>query len=631
MEHAAKDGHTVISITEAETSYLHELNLSQKSVTQINKNLRLIESEITLLAAAKESAIKDMETMIKVAKEQLEQQRKSLLNNILEQFNAQQIILLDRQKQIKEVHAVVNKNITQAKDFTKTGNLRRLKHITENLKELHDKRGPFFSDLDLGENYLAFDSKKGLDEFNKSSVKLGEIYSKGFLPSMVKFGTTEATAGHSATLTVEICNHHGNKFLISPDTFSVQVTDPTGTKVSTVLNTTGSECTVTFTPEICGLHKVTGIFLGQRLIIEETHISVGSNEPVLKFGKRGQGSGTMNVPWGIAIDSENCLYVADVGNRLIQKFTADGEFMSEFSVALHNKDYTTVDMAIDLNRRLLFCVEILNENNKLVKGKNILAFNFEGELQHTYTPSNISNSYFIATNQQGEFILSDYAEGCLFKVDREGNFLSRIADLKCPGYIVINEDDSIIVPDESNDCVYIFNPDGSIRHKFGSSGTEKGQLKQPCGVATDGEYILVGEAGNNRIQVFTNNGTFVSIIESSEDPLSQPRGLAVTQDGHVYVADTGNHCIKKYKYKDVHWFQVQCMLTSIGSDKGLLPGRHQAIIWTNSGILLIGPLGTNFSEILIKIQTFSLQKICLNMPSAKWRPFFPGGEELINR
>ena len=50
-------------------------------------------------------------------------------------------------------------------------------------------------------------------------------------------------------------------------------------------------------------------------------------------------------------------------------------------------------------------------------------------------------------------------------------------------------------------------------------------------------------------------------------------------------------------------------LTIIGSDNGLLPERGQAIIWTSAGILLTGPLGTNFSEILIEIQTFSLKKI----------------------
>ena len=40
-------------------------------------------------------------------------------------------------------------------------------------------------------------------------------------------------------------------------------------------------------------------------------------------------------------------------------------------------------------------------------------------------------------------------------------------------------------------------------------------------------------------------------------------------------------------------------LTIIGLDNGLLPGQRQAIIWTTAGILLIKPLGTNFSEILI--------------------------------
>ena len=65
-------------------------------------------------------------------------------------------------------------------------------------------------------------------------------------------------------------------------------------------------------------------------------------------------------------------------------------------------------------------------------------------------------------------------------------------------------------------------------------------------------------------------------------------------------------------------------LTIIGSDNGLSPGRRQVIIWTNVRILLIGPLGTNFSEILIEIQTCSLKKMHLKVPPAKWRPFCLG-------
>ena len=54
-------------------------------------------------------------------------------------------------------------------------------------------------------------------------------------------------------------------------------------------------------------------------------------------------------------------------------------------------------------------------------------------------------------------------------------------------------------------------------------------------------------------------------------------------------------------------------LTIIGSDNGVLPGRRQAIIWTNAGILLIWPKGTNFSEILNEIWSFSLKKMHLNV------------------
>ena len=74
-----------------------------------------------------------------------------------------------------------------------------------------------------------------------------------------------------------------------------------------------------------------------------------------------------------------------------------------------------------------------------------------------------------------------------------------------------------------------------------------------------------------------------------------------------------------------HWGRVThiCVskLTTIGSDNGLLPSRRQAIIWTNAGISLIGTSGTNFSEILIEIHTFSFKKMHLKMLSGKWRPF----------
>ena len=70
-------------------------------------------------------------------------------------------------------------------------------------------------------------------------------------------------------------------------------------------------------------------------------------------------------------------------------------------------------------------------------------------------------------------------------------------------------------------------------------------------------------------------------------------------------------------------------LTTIGSDNGLSPSRRQAIIGTNAEMLLIRTLGTNFSEILGEIHSFSFSKMHLKMSSAKWRLFGLGLNELM--
>ena len=87
-------------------------------------------------------------------------------------------------------------------------------------------------------------------------------------------------------------------------------------------------------------------------------------------------------------------------------------------------------------------------------------------------------------------------------------------------------------------------------------------------------------------------------------------------------------------WKLTHWGLVThiCVskLTIIVSDNGLSPGWRQAIIWINVEILLMWPLGTNFSEILIKIQIFPFKKLHLKISSEKRRPFCLGLNVLIH-
>ena len=78
-----------------------------------------------------------------------------------------------------------------------------------------------------------------------------------------------------------------------------------------------------------------------------------------------------------------------------------------------------------------------------------------------------------------------------------------------------------------------------------------------------------------------------------------------------------NACLPRASLALTHWGRLThiCVnkLTIIGSDNGLSPG-----------LLLIGPLGTNVSDILIGIQAFLLKKMHLKVSSAKWRPFCRG-------
>ena len=83
------------------------------------------------------------------------------------------------------------------------------------------------------------------------------------------------------------------------------------------------------------------------------------------------------------------------------------------------------------------------------------------------------------------------------------------------------------------------------------------------------------------------------------------------------------HTINSWRPSDI----CVSKLTTIGSDIGLSPGRRQAIIQTNAGILLIGPLETYLSEILIKIHAFSSD---FHSRKCAWKCHLKNGAHLVS-
>ena len=125
----------------------------------------------------------------------------------------------------------------------------------------------------------------------------------------------------------------------------------------------------------------------------------------------------------------------------------------------------------------------------------------------------------------------------------------------------------------------------------------------------------------------------ISVADKTSREISQSLELPMISL-YQYPFKTSDNIIRTRKVSIMrylcltHWGRVThiCVskLTIISSDNGLSPSRRHAIIWTNTEIFLIGPIGTNASEILIGISTFSFKKMHLKMSFGKWRPSYLG-------
>ena len=77
---------------------------------------------------------------------------------------------------------------------------------------------------------------------------------------------------------------------------------------------------------------------------------------------------------------------------------------------------------------------------------------------------------------------------------------------------------------------------------------------------------------------------------------------------------------------------ASCVRQWIGSALGQIMACRlfgaKPFFWTNPGLLSIGPLRTNFSEILIKIKHFSFTKMYLKVPSGEMAAMLSRGDEL---
>ena len=560
MDHKSTGGHTIVSIGESKGATHHvlqeQVELSHITMTQFRDTIQKIDCEMQKRNENKASIINDLHSFIQYHQEQLEQCKQKATDAILNHHTTEQTQLLSQKRQLQGAVDLLESDIAQSKEVAKSGNISEVQSSVQNLKKLNKNAKSDFSPSQEIRSCFASDVMTGNNLFKDTLCEIGQRYIQPIsnLPTSVWFRCSNATAGLKTTMTVELFDVARKTVPFAASFLSIRIYDPWKNILPVTFNTIHPTCTVIFTPQRSGKHGISIQYMGQKLICKQTHITVNSNNPVLKFGKQGNGNGNFQYPWGIVIGENNCLYVADTGNGLIQKFTPDGVFLSQWPVNINGENYSVLDMAVDEDKGIILCPEIYNGYTGSYNGNNVFVFDMEGQLQQQETNRRKYLGEYVTINNNGDIITCDNVTNSMFIQDKQGNVISekrKFRILNSPTYICTQKDNSIILSDKGNHSIKIFNSAGEYMSQIGSSGKKEGQMCRPWGVATDGEYILAAEGGNNRIQVFKNDGSFVSMIESHADPIWGPRALAVTKDGHVYVVDRLHHCIKKYKYRDM--------------------------------------------------------------------------------
>ena len=185
------------------------------------------------------------------------------------------------------------------------------------------------------------------------------------------------------------------------------------------------------------------------------------------FSKYGDGNGELIWPVGIAIDSDENIYIADEWMNRISIFTNSGDFLRNWSTQGDGEFNRTSGIALDLNDDV-YVVDSLNHRvRKFTK--------------------------------DGEYIL------------QFGSFGDGPGELNAPWGVAVDDEGSAYVADHKNHRVQKFDANGEFVASFGSYGKGKGQLNRPSDVAVDPDGdVYVCDWGNDRVQVFASDGRFVA-------------------------------------------------------------------------------------------------------------------------
>ena len=306
------------------------------------------------------------------------------------------------------------------------------------------------------------------------------------------------------------------------------------------------------------------------LVVVASGGPVGAAEPppayIATWGQSGTGNGQFREPYDVAVGPDGSVYVADLMNQRIQRFTAAGTFVTAWGTfgtgngQFHNPYGVTVD-----NDGYVYVADLYNHR--------IQKFTPNGTFVTKWGSNGTANGQFqgpvgVAVDDDGYVYVADNYNHRIQKFTSTGVFVTTWGSegtgngqFSEPGGVAVDSSGNVYVADTGNRRVQKFTSTGAFVAKWGSEGTGNGQFSNPGGVAVDGSgNVYVADSGffdydeespvGHRVQKFTSTGTFVTkwgTVGGGDGQFYLPRGVAVDSVGNVYVAEVYNSRVQRFR------------------------------------------------------------------------------------
>jgi sugar lactone lactonase YvrE len=315
---------------------------------------------------------------------------------------------------------------------------------------------------------------------------------------------------------------------------------------------------------------------------------------VTKWGTLGDGEGQFSLTGGVAVASSGYVYVVDISNNRVQKFTSDGVFVKQWGTVGDGAGQfrSPVGVAVDSSGYVYVTDPFYCRVQK---------FTSDGVFVKQWGTNGAGNGEFfglefVAVDSSGYVYLTDPILHRVQKFTSDGVFVKQWGtygdgdgQFIMPVGIAADSSGYIYVTEAGNARVQKFTNDGIFVAKWGTVGDGEGQFDSPEGVAVDSSgHVYVADYMNNRVQEFTSTGIFVAQWGSWGDwdgQFIRPIDVAVDNSGCVYVADTGNNRVQKFSSS------IQSVPTSTGSGNAVF--TLSSGVFTNLNAVSEGALPTS--------------------------------------